>query len=149
VSSAVQEGAEGAAGGGGGRRGLLLRVSREERGAGARGAAATTTTVAAVVSSGVSFPGLADVQYVGWDARAPRSQAGRSSTLAAAAGGGGGGSFGGRGGAGNAFSSPSSSVLPGEPLLAVPPVFFASDVAPAPPVAVPVSAPGPTTRKAK
>lgn len=162
VSSAVQQqqegekrGGEGKGGGEGGRRGLLVRVSKKKQGedGGDQGTSTTTTvtTVAAVVSSGVSFPGLADVQYAGWDARAPRSQAGRSSStsaaLAAAAGRGGGSG----GGGGASFSSSShSSVLPGEPLLAVPPVFFASDVAPAAPVVlVPAPATTTTTGKAK
>lgn len=135
VSSAVREG-----GGESKRRGLLLRVAKKEKNKRLEAApdeeelgtstSTTVTSVAAVVSSGVSFPGLADVQYAGWDARAPRNQAGR--LLPAWAGG--------RGGGGSPFFSSSGSILPGEPLLAVPPVFFASDVAPAPVASAPVAA---------
>lgn len=109
-----------------------------------QGETITVTSVAAVVSSGISFPGLADVQYAGWDARAPRSQFGR--LLSANAGQGGVGVGGGSVGCAGPPSSSSGSILPGEPLLAVPPVFFASDVAPA--IATATAAPA-ETYKAK
>ena len=125
VSSAVRQGSEKGEGTGEGeiqRRGLLLRVAKKQEGQNAS-TTTTTTTVAAVVSSGVSFPGLADVQYAGWDARAPRSQAGRGVASASA------GVVVVAGGAGSGDGGGLKEFLPGEPLLAVPPVFFASDVA--------------------